>query len=73
MKKLASVIDEIVATAANAQKTAADASLSVTNASPTIVSDLGLALSKTAAALREAEPEVSYEDLRNFIQKVRNA
>lgn len=73
MKKLASVIDEIVTTVENTQKAAAQADLSITNAPPTIVSDLGLALVKTAAALKEAEADVSYEDLRSFIQKVRNA
>ena len=71
MKNFAELVSEIIKSA-SAETSADSNSLSIDNSSPTISTDLGVALLKTASALKEAAVEVSYEDLQSFIERNRN-
>lgn len=77
MLKLASIIDTVVAetataSVANATKLAG-AGLSPPNTSPSISTELSVALVKTAASLRGSAAEISHEDLKHFMERLRNA
>ena len=71
--KLENVIDEIVATSTQAQAKLASESLSKRNTEPTISTELGSALVKTASLLKTASVSITNEDLKQFMETVRNA
>ncbi len=75
MKKLASFIDEIVATSAREQEKLAEERLFASNTPPTISTDVGVALMKTAALLKAAADEetITADDLTKFMEKATNA
>lgn len=69
MKKLASIIDEVV----EASKTKiASNSLSKDKASPNISTDIGLALMKVAEVVKESAADISYSDLNEFMERIKN-
>lgn len=71
--KLENVIDEIVATSTQAQAKLASDSLSKGNTEPTISTELGTALVKTASLLKSSSVSITNEDLKQFMEAVRNA
>lgn len=72
MTKLASVIEQIVAASEEPTKLAAH-SLSQENASPSISTELSVALVKTAEALKAAHTDISHADLKKFLERLKNA
>lgn len=72
MNKLASVIQSIVAVSEEPTKLAAH-SLSTENASPSISTELSVALVKTAEALKTAKADISHDDLKKFLERLKNA
>jgi hypothetical protein len=73
VKKLADLMSEIVTSTQEEMSKIASDRLSNQNTPPTISTDLGQALVKTAAVLREANADVSYEDIRKLMEHIRNA
>lgn len=73
MKKLSTLLDDIAKAAHEQHVKVAQDKLSNSKTSPTISSDLGLLMLKTAALLKEANSEVSYEDVHKLMEHIRNA
>ena len=72
MVKLSSAIDTIVGIVAEETAKLAAHSLSPVVQEPSISSELGVALLKTAELLKNTTDEVSHEDLKHFIESLRH-